>query len=378
MIIGIDATNINSGGGLTHLVGILNNYNSKHKIILWAPKKTLLHINSSRHIYKVHYKIFEKNYYLRYLWIYSNLDKELKKHRCDILFSPGGSLISNFKPSITISRNMLPFIYKELFRFGFSFTTLKLLMLNFFQKISFKKANGLIFLNEFASNFFHNKNYSIPKYFKIIPHGVNEIFRNNNKIYKDISSYNFNDPFEIVYLSKIDLYKHQWNVIDAIGSLILNKKLPIRLTLIGSTNAFTHKKLQNCLKKWPDSENWLKLTGDLDTQSIFDILSKSDLGVYASTCENLPNILLEKMVSSLPIACSNIQPMTDMLKHNAKYFDAEDSSSIYDAIYSLILDRQFREKSSKENYNSLLNYSWNKTSKDTFNFIEFIKSNYNE
>ena len=36
--------------------------------------------------------------------------------------------------------------------------------------------------------------------------------------------------------------------------------------------------------------------------------------IFASTCENMPNILIEGMSSGLPILCSNYLPMPEFLK----------------------------------------------------------------
>ena len=50
MIVGIDATNLNEGGGLTHLVEILSNVNiEKHnisKVVIWGREKTLSQIHN--------------------------------------------------------------------------------------------------------------------------------------------------------------------------------------------------------------------------------------------------------------------------------------------------------------------------------------------
>ena len=51
----------------------------------------------------------------------------------------------------------------------------------------------------------------------------------------------------------------------------------------------------------------------------------ADLGLFASSCENMPNILLETMGAGLPIACSNRQPMPEILKNGGEYFDPEKS-----------------------------------------------------
>ena len=44
------------------------------------------------------------------------------------------------------------------------------------------------------------------------------------------------------------------------------------------------------------------------------VLSKANLFIFASSCENMPNTLLEGMASGLPIACSDRGPMPETLQ----------------------------------------------------------------
>ena len=57
MIIGIDATNITQGGGITHIKNILNNSNEEllklKKIIIWGNKETLKAIKKRKNIKKI-------------------------------------------------------------------------------------------------------------------------------------------------------------------------------------------------------------------------------------------------------------------------------------------------------------------------------------
>lgn len=78
---------------------------------------------------------------------------------------------------VTMSHNMLPFEWKELFRYRFSFMTLKLLILRYAQKASFKNSDGLIFLTDYAkNNILKCINKSFDENFKIIPHGIDSQF----------------------------------------------------------------------------------------------------------------------------------------------------------------------------------------------------------
>ena len=99
--------------------------------------------------------------------------------------------------------------------------------------------------------------------------------------------------------------------------------------------------------------------------------SKHHAVIYASSCENMPNILIESMASGLPIACSDKQPMPEFLKDGGYYFNANSVDSIKKAIINLIEDKD-RLKKIKQNLDNVRNLKWEETSKKTFNFITYL------
>ena len=128
-IIGIDASNIRSGGGLVHLKELINSFDidkfAIQKIVIWSCKNTLNEIDDNTWLKKCYDPFLEHNYFVRFLWQYTKLNKQISKESCDMLFVPGGSNFTKFNPIVTMSQNLLPFELKELFRYGFSYLTLK-------------------------------------------------------------------------------------------------------------------------------------------------------------------------------------------------------------------------------------------------------------
>ena len=65
MIIGIDATNIKSDGGLVHLFELLNNFSFKNskinKIIIWGNSESLNKIKENKNINKINIKNISNN-----------------------------------------------------------------------------------------------------------------------------------------------------------------------------------------------------------------------------------------------------------------------------------------------------------------------------
>ena len=129
MILGIDASNIRVGGGLTHLKEILRSVDiEKHdieKMVIWSSENTLNEIEDRRWLKKCSEPVMEKNYLQRALWQHKKLDFKLTEEKCDILFVPGGVFTTKFRPVVTMSQNLIPFKSNEILRYGVSLLTIK-------------------------------------------------------------------------------------------------------------------------------------------------------------------------------------------------------------------------------------------------------------
>ena len=83
MIIGIDATNIKSDGGIVHLFELVNNFNFRNskikKLIIWGNSNCLKKIKKNSKIHKIQIDKFFSNTYLNILWQFFFLPIEIKK-----------------------------------------------------------------------------------------------------------------------------------------------------------------------------------------------------------------------------------------------------------------------------------------------------------
>jgi len=62
------------------------------------------------------------------------------------------------------------------------------------------------------------------------------------------------------------------------------------------------------------AREFITQTGVVPPNDLATLLAEFDLFIFASSCENMPNTLLEGMASDLPIACSNRGPMPEVLR----------------------------------------------------------------
>ena len=100
-----------------------------------------------------------------------------------------------------------------------------------------------------------------------------------------------------------------------------------------------------------------------------ELLAESDLFIFASSCENMPNTLVEGMASGLPIACSDRGPMPEVLRDGGTYFDPTDPASIASAIEKLLVDTELRATFARRAAELSREYSWERCARETWAFL---------
>jgi glycosyltransferase involved in cell wall biosynthesis len=265
---------------------------------------------------------------------------------------------------------MLPFEWSEARLYGISWFTLKLLLVRILQLNTFRQADGLIFLTEYAQTAISRFLNGTTGRRALIPHGVDERFRKKPKPQRPISTYSAESPFRLLYVSPVAPYKHQWHVMEAVHQL-RQMGLPLVLELVGPSYHST-KRFFKALTQWDPNGEWIQYRGEIPFIHLHEIYNEAEVFVYASSCENMPNILLEAMDSGLPIASSNRGPMPEMLDKAAVYFDPEHPVEIANAIKTLVDDPRLREEKSWASYEAAKPYTWKRCAQDTFDFLAHV------
>jgi glycosyltransferase involved in cell wall biosynthesis len=204
----------------------------------------------------------------------------------------------------------------------------------------------------------------------IIPHGVSERFRASPGEQKTLSAYSKEEPFKLLYVSTIDAYKHQWHVAEAVSILVRNG-LPVNLELVGHAHAPSLKRLEKVVRRLK-AQDYIHYRGPVPHADLPAIYAGSDAFIFASSCENLPNTLLEAMSAGLPIACSNKSPMPEILGAGGIYFDPEDPEEIASALQRLIVSPTDREKYAAAASERVRPYTWERCAEETFSFLRKI------
>jgi glycosyltransferase involved in cell wall biosynthesis len=373
--IAIDGSRNRSGGAKIHLIEILKNLDiEKHeidKIHLWSYSELLDEIPNYEWLVK-HNPFKTKTSILNeMLWQNREFPKILKKEKIDIVFNTTASTVCNFQPSVTLSQDMLSYEKGIMKKSGFTVARLRLLALKYIQKRSLKNSSGAIFLTNYASDTIQRFTGRI-KNFKIINHGIPDIFRNKEK--RTINK----KSVKLIYVSNIDFYKNQWNVVKALDGL---NNLNIELILAGgpgsgSPGVEAKKLTEKAILDIDPKMNIIKNLGHIDHKKLPELLKSADIFIFASSCENMPVTLVEGMASGLPILCSDRGPMPEVLQDGGLYFDPDNVQSIANAIKKMILDDNLRKLLTEKSFKLSEKYTWEKCSYETFSFvIDTFKTN---
>jgi glycosyltransferase involved in cell wall biosynthesis len=270
-----------------------------------------------------------------------------------------------------MSQNMLPFEPLEAKLFGqYSLMRLKMLMLRYSQGRSFCGSNGVVFLTEYARDAI-SSSLSLTNKTAIIPHGIESRFRIPPRVPRCIADCSPDNPFRILYVSITMPYKHHCEVAEAVAQL-RGQGYPIEMCFIGPDWGGYGKQLKQLLITLDPQGQFLKWSGAEPFEALHQAYSGSDAFVFASSCENLPNILIEAMSAGLPIACSSKGPMPEVLGPAGVYFEPDSVASIADSLRVLIDDSALRERLAKDAFDRASGYSWAQCAEDTFSFISSI------
>jgi len=377
IVLFIDATNIRSGGGLTHLSQLLSAVDISEtifsKVSVWSCDYTAKKLPEYVWLEKNTPLWMEAPGIVRFLFQQFLMPKLIKKSGARIVFLPGGTLPAWCSiPQVTMSQNMLPFEPIEALRFGFfSLMRVKLFILRYLQGSSFKRASGVIFLTQYAKQEVCRFLGVLKGVCTVIPHGIEPRFLRQPLKQRMLNTCTQDNPLRILYTSILMPYKHQAEIANAVAKLRQNC-LPIEIKFIGPSWDWYGQSFKGLVQKLDPMGKFIKWLGNVPFEGLHEHYHDADMFLFGSSCENLPNILIEAMSSGLPIACSNRGPMPEVLMDGGVYFDPDNVDSIASAIERLVGDIDLRENLAVKAFNLGRQYSWQRCANDTFNFIARI------
>jgi glycosyltransferase involved in cell wall biosynthesis len=175
----------------------------------------------------------------------------------------------------------------------------------------------------------------------IIPNGINiSKFINLKRNFRLMNELGLNEHnFVIGNISRFDEQKNQQLILQAAYFLV--KKYPqMRFVLVGDGRCLQRMKT---LARESNIEEFVIFSGE--KTNLPDYYSIFDLFVFPSFWEGMPFVLLEAMASRLPIICSSIRNLLEVVKpyYSALPVDPRDMEDLFQKISVLYQDKELRE-----------------------------------
>jgi glycosyltransferase involved in cell wall biosynthesis len=369
LVVGIDASRNRSGGAIAHLVGILSEGNPLSfgisEVHLWSYESLLNVIPDRPWLTKHNPPALEKPLFIQLWWQRFGFSLEVESTGCNIILNTDAGTISAVQPAVTMSRDMLSYEPGVIELFGFSKARLRLILLRYMQNRSLRAADGVIFLTQYASKIIQQSCGSL-RSIAFIPHGVGLAFREAQQI--NVWPKVGERPIRCLYVSNAELYKYQWVVVRAI-SLLRNRGHNLVLSLVGGGEGPAQHLTQETIADLDPSGEFVEQLAFLPQQELPNHLAHADMFVFASSCENMPNTLVEAMAVGMPIACSNRGPMPEVLRDGGVYFDPKDADSIADAVEQIIQSSALRLTIAQRAEELSQQYNWRRCADETWAFV---------
>ena len=220
---------------------------------------------------------------------------------------------------------------------------LKLELLALSQQQAFRDADGVIYLTRFAQQAVQQASGIVSPNSAVIAHGINDAFRTAPRKQVSLDRYSEERPFRLLYVSIVTVYKHQWHVAQAVADL-RNVGFPVSIDFVGPAYGPALRRLTAMLRRIDPAHTFARYRGEIPYTQLPVRYQQADAFIFASSCENLPIILLEAMAAGLPIWCSDRGPMPEVLGQAGVYFNPEDAASITEAAKSLLTNIELRQR----------------------------------
>ena len=326
------------GGGQTYLKNLIKHYPnySDVKVIALVPRKFATESLDITALEILCSDFADKGVLARIFWTKFILPKIMSKLKVDVLYSVSGSL-ANRSPKIyrtvVTFQNMLPFADDERGRYPLGYMRFRLWLLKFIQGASFREANLVIFISLFAKSVIDlylpfRKGRSV-----IIPHGVSEYFFEpcSRPVHPRL-------PREyVLYVSILDVYKSQIEVVKAWAELRLKRSTHEKLILVGPEFKYYGDKVRKLISEL-GLENEVFVLGNVSHNELPAYYQHAKVNIFASSCENCPSILLEALAGGRPVICSDYQPMPELGLDSVLYFDPYNPQQLTEKLLLLLED----------------------------------------
>jgi glycosyltransferase involved in cell wall biosynthesis len=369
----INALSARKGGGQTYLINLLKNvrYFKGEKIFLLAPAS----LTAPNHpkLKRVNVSLPTDNPLIRALVEKYYLPRLLKKLNTAVLFCPGGLIntkVGGSCKTVTMFRNMLPFDRQQREKYPYGLMRIRNWILKRVLLESMKKADLVIFISEYARQTIEKKTAYSLNNGVTIPHGISDAFKYSTQ--KTYTRPKWLPKGEyLLYVSVFEPYKNQLEVIKAFQLLKKNRKTKEKLLLVGSNKTEYGESVLSEISRL-GLEADVICAGEINYAELPNVYYYAKLNIFASECENCPNILLEALGAGRPVLVSKRQPMPEFGGDSVVYFDASSPSDLARTLVDTIDDDKKKNELAEKAVKRAYCYDWGRAAEQTWNQINSL------
>lgn len=367
MKIVINAFSARLGGGQTYLIRLLENLPSSDvRILLFAPDSLALPPDARIRRGRTWWPV--GNPILRAVWERLALPRILKREQADILFCPGGVVATQAPDScrtVTMFRNMIPFASELVEQMPWGWDRIRNILLRRTFLKSFAEADLTIFISNHARTVVELE--GPVRNAVVIVHGISGDFRTHSTALPmpqgaPGSGY-------ILYVSRFDIYKHHRQVVQAFADIPAQQRAQFPLVLIGEDDLPEAALVRQMVRDLHIDRD-VRIMGAVNYRELPNWYKHAKIVLFASSCENCPNILLESLASGRPVLSSNVMPMPEFGGTEIGYFNPLDANSLSKALLSVLDDPAREAHLAEASVRASAKYDWATTASQTWKAFE--------
>lgn len=313
---------------------------------------------------------------LRPLWERFYLARLLRRLNIDVVFCTGGMLV--VKPpksclSVVRFQNMAPFDKALRTRYPLGYMRLRLWLLERLFLKSMSRADLVIFISAFARKVVTDRIPGKIAQDVILPAGLNDDFRTDGKGNLPRPGWLPTGDY-FLYVSTLDFYKAQVEVIEAYAHLRrLRPETREKLVLVGPENELYGKSVRAAISRL-DLADAVILSGRVPYKELPAAYKYATLNIFASECENCPNILLEALAGGRPTLVSDRPPMPEFAGEAGIYFNPASPEDLAQKMSNVLASPENMLLLGKKALAKSTEYDWASVATKTWEAIKAARS----
>ncbi len=365
----VEALSALQGGGQTYIKNLCAHYSNypDTQVYLLVPHGLAKGIPDTDGISVVVPEFATKGVLHRFVWNKVCLPRFLRRVNANVLYCTGGSIATRHVGTcrlVVAFRNMLPFMPSERKRFPLGYIRIRLWLLRMIQGSSFQDADLVVYISNFAKSIIEQSIPKITGQSVVIPHGISDFF-----LMPQLPPQNINLPDGyVLYVSILDFYKAQVEVVVAWAKLREKRKTNEKLLLIGPEYPPYGNKVRQTIAQYGLQDEVL-LLGSVPYNDLPAYYQHAKVNIFASSCENCPNILLEMLAAGRPVLCSNYLPMPEFGGDAVEYFNPYKPDELAFSLQSVLDDHAKIQTMGKLARQRAEKYSWKVSAARTWDVL---------